>query len=218
MGMPFRHPIAFVLLCASALCFGCASENQGDLHLVSFTNNQVFSQTFDQAYVTHTDTGDVDIVMVNDGMASVRSDDPSKPLTPQAADAPRQYVHIRVFWKALAHRADHPANTNASIQWCLLGDGPNEGSLLEYDGSGLVMLDDMGDTTNVTICSAWMKAQTQRGDMVDPLGPSDLNGKVQAINDPTRADQLIAEMKTATHVVQAQASAAGQPQHLAINP
>jgi hypothetical protein len=218
MEISFPRPLAVVLLLSSAFCVGCASNDEGTLHLASFNNNEVFSQQFAQAYVTHTDTGDVDIVMVSDGMDSARKDDPSKPLTPIASDAPRQYVHIRVFWKPLAHRADYQANTNAAIQWCLLGDGPNEGSLLEYDGSGLVMLDDDGDTTTVTIAAAWMKAQSKCGDMCDPLGPSTLNGKIKAIDDPNRANQLMAEMKSAARIVQAEASPTHEPAHLSINP
>jgi hypothetical protein len=218
MNIPLPRPLAALLLLASAFCVGCASDNQGTLHLASFGNNEVFSQHFSQAYITHTDTGDVDIVMVSDATDVVSKNDPSKPLTPDSGDAPRQYVHIRVFWKPLAHRADHPANTNAAIQWCLLGDGCNEGSKLEYDGSGLVEIDDAGDSSTVTIVSAWMKAQSQCGDMVDPLGPSTLNGKIEAINDSDRANALLVEMKSATRITQAQANPAPQPAHLSINP
>jgi hypothetical protein len=216
----FRRPLAAILLLCSALCVGCASDDRGTLQLSSFSNNQVFSQKFSQAYICHSDTGDVDVMLVNDGLDAVRSQDPSKPLTPETIAAPRQYVHIRIFWKPLAHRADHPANTNAAIQWCLLGDGPNQGSLLEYDGSGLVMVDDYGDTATIHIHGAWMKPRVQRGDMIDPLGPSNLEGKVDAIFDSGRVDQLFAEMKSASRIVQVQApeSPGAQPANMSVDP
>ncbi|MGA3068136.1 MAG: hypothetical protein ABSF29_14930 [Tepidisphaeraceae bacterium] len=220
MSPTISRSIVSLIFVSCAVCGGCASENQGRLDLISFDRQHEFGQTFSQAYIARNDMGDMDIMLVTDGVDVAGNADPSKPLSPDAVDVPRQYVHIRVFWKPLTHRADHPAATNASVQWCLIGNGVNEGSILQYDGSGLVILDDSGGVTNVDIRSAWMKALAQRGTMVDPLGPCDLNGKVVAINDPDRVTALLAEMKSAAGITQAQAPAevGAQPQRLSINP
>lgn len=214
------RPISVLIFASSVFCFGCTSQNEGKLDLVSFDRQHDFAQTFTQAYIARNDMGDMDIMLVQDGAEAVSQPDPSKPLAPDPTDLPRQYVHIRVFWKPLNARADHPASTNASVQWCLLGNGPDSSSVLEYDGSGLVILGDGGDATNVTIRTAWMKALTQRGDLVDPLGPSDLHGKFQAVTDPERVSALLAEMKSATGVSQVQATPlpGAQPQRLSISP
>jgi hypothetical protein len=199
---------------------GCASHQDGNMQLISRDQQRNFSQRFTEAYITRTPTGDWDIMLTEDGTVPNKDSDPQKPLRPDDRTLPRQYVHLRVFWRTLGQKADHPAATNASVQWCLLGDGPNEGSLLEYSGSGLVVLEDSKDGATVKVRTAWMKAITQRGAMVDPLGPSTMKGTVHAITDQDRVDALLAEMKSETGTSEAQGARdlTGQPQHLSVTP
>jgi hypothetical protein len=198
---------------------GCASHVDGNLHLLSADKKHDFSQTFTQAYLTRTETGDVDVLLEQDGLTVGRHDDPDKPLAPDACLTPRQFVHVRVFWKPLSQRADRPAATNASIDWYLFGDGPNEGSLLEYSGPALVSMDDSADVSLVTIRNAWMKVVSQRGDMVDPLGPSEVKGSVHAIVDQDRFNTLMSELKTATGATAPEVTAVPTlPPHAGVDP
>ena len=215
-------PIGAALLVLGAMaCGGCVSHPDGNLHLISLDHHRDFCQNFSEAYTSRSSGGDVDIVLVQYGAEPPRHDDPTKPLMPQSRVLPRQFVHVRVFWKPLGQKADHPASTNASVQWCLLGDGPGGTSLVEYGGSGLVVLDDGRNGTIVTIRTAWLKAVSQRGGMTDPMGPSRLQGSIHAVQDPDRVAALLAEMKAATGAtseVQASQHAAPVPEHVSVSP
>jgi hypothetical protein len=209
---------------AAALLFGCltgCSSDQGNLQMVSLDQQRDFSQSFSRAYIRHDPTGDSDIVLVRDE-TDIRNDDPNKPLTPDAHVMPRQLVHIRVYWRALSGKADHPASTNASLRWCLLGDGTGDANSLEYGGSGLVLISDSGNWATVTIRRAWMKPIAQRGNMIDPIGPSMLQGKIHAVNDPQHVKALLAQIKLAANPGQQTQTAiqatSDQPQHLTVNP
>ena len=177
-------------LLALPLC-ACSTEH-ASLCMTSLDEKHDFTQVFDKAYFRRDAMGDSDLVLVQSN-ASTGS------VAPDGAPAPRQIVHIRIFWKPLfGTKADHPASTNASVRWCLLGAGPDAGDFLEYGGSGLVVLDSGNDTATATIRTAWMKTVAARGNMVDPLGPSMLSGQVKAVNDPARVDALLAELKSAS--------------------
>jgi hypothetical protein len=198
---------------------GCASHVDGNLHLVSADKKHDFCQAFTEAYLTRTETGDVDILLEQDGLNLSRHDDPEKPLAPDAYLTPRQFVHVRVFWKPLSQKADHPAATNASIEWYLLGDGPSDGNLIEYSGPALVALDDSQGVCVVKVQNAWLKVVLQRGCMCDPLGPSQMRGAVRAIVDPQRFDTLLSELKAATTPSTPEVSVVpGQPPHASIDP
>jgi hypothetical protein len=194
------HTRSLVRLCTlflAALACGCSSH-QGDLRLVSEDNKRQFDQSFAQAYYVRADTGDADIVLVQDSMLP-RRDDADKPLAPDHCLMPRQLVHIHVLWTPMSSvKPDHPANTNSSIHWCLLCDSPDQPGVIDYTGSGLVVLDDSRDGATVTIRKAWMKAGCQRGQVVDPLGPCILAGVFHAVRDETQVNSIIAEMKTRT--------------------
>jgi len=191
-GFRFLLPILTLVIAA-----GCSS-NQGNLHLLSLDQKHEFSQTFTRAYLDRNDSGDADIVLVQDNASQ-----------PQRLDGclmPRQLVHIRVFWTPMSGvKADHPANTNASIHWCFICDDANRPGVVEYCGSGLVELDDSSSGASVTIRKAWMKERCHRGKMVDPLGPSILQGSFHAQHDPAQVRTIMAQIKAA-----AAANAEGQ--------
>ena len=179
---------------AVAIVGGCSS-NQGCLHLLSLDQKREFSQTFTRAYLDHDDAGDADIVLVQDNV------EPACQNPSQRFDGwvmPRQLVHIRVFWTPISSvKADHPANTNASIRWCFICDDANRAGVVEYCGSGLVELDDSSSGASVTIRKAWMKEGCRRGQMVDPLGPSILQGSFHAQHDPAQVRVIMAQIKAA---------------------
>lgn len=203
----------------AALACGCSSH-QGSLRLVSVDQKRQFDQTFTQGYYVRADTGDADIVLVHDSMFP-RRDDVDKPLSPDQCILPRQLVHIHVLWTPMSSvKPDHPANTNASIHWCLVCDNSDQPGVIDYTGSGLVVLDNSRDGVTVTIKKAWMKAGCQHGQLVDPLGPSILAGTFHAVRDQSRVNEIIGEIKTDTAgALEAQASEdPTEPKHLAVGP
>jgi hypothetical protein len=208
-------------LCAVFLLAACTacSAPAGHLRMVSMDNRRGFSQTFEQAYISRDPTGDCDVVLVRDG-ADPRTDNPNKPLPPDACLNPRQLVHIRIFWLPLTGKADHPANTNASLRWCLFGNTPNQPSLMEYAGSGLVVIDNSRNGAVVNVHKAWMKPVSHRGGMSDPLGPSMLDGSFTAVNDPQQVKAILAQMKLSTAPVMEASSPPASPvrMQLTVNP
>ena len=199
-----RRLAGYLLPLVAAAC----SSQVGNLHLVSIDQKHEFSQKFTQAYFARNESGDADIVLVQDNIQPSRQD-PTKPQHPDACVMPRELVHIRVFWTPMSGvKADHPANTNASIHWCFICDNTNQAGVVEYSGSGLVQLIDSPSGAQITIRKAWMKIGCQRGAMVDPLGPSILDGTFRAVHDDAQVKLICAQIKSAaTNTAEAQASA-----------
>ncbi|HEY1922420.1 MAG TPA: hypothetical protein VGG44_06615 [Tepidisphaeraceae bacterium] len=209
-------PVLFVI----SVCINGCSTDEGTLHLASLDGQRQFSQNFSQAYISWNQTGDADVVMVEDQIQPSHSD-PTKPLAPDRWRTPRQLVHIRIFWMPMSGvKPDHPANTNASIHWCLLSNGPDGSGVVEYQGSGLVELDSSSNGATVTIRKAWMKAGRQQGQLIDPMGPSVLQGTFHAASDTAAVKAIIAEIKAAGSNDQAKGTAPviEQPKTLAVDP
>jgi hypothetical protein len=202
-----RLPETLLLLMA-AFVAGCSTQ-AGNLRLVSLDQKREFSQKFTQAYITRNESGDADIVLVQDNIHP-SDQDPSKPQHPDACVMPRELVHIRVFWTPMSGvKPDHPANTNSSIHWCFICDNTNQAGVVEYSGSGLVEVSESSGGAKITIRKAWMKVGCQRGEMIDPLGPSILNGSFQAVHDDARVKSIIAQIKSAANnTAEAQANSA----------
>jgi len=192
--LSFAHSrIAIVrnLLLAMALIglVGCSSD-EGNLHLVSSDQRQEFTQQFTQAYVSYNESGDSDIALVSDSQ-------------------PRQLVHIRIFWSPMAGvKADRPSNANAAVSWCFVCNNPSGPGVVEYSGPGLVEVKGVADGAEVRIRKAWMKKQCCHGMLVDPLGPSLLEGTFHATYDSQRVAAIIAQIKAASNInAEAQAPA-----------
>jgi hypothetical protein len=181
-----RIPLLLIALVAAAGC----SSNQGDLKLVSMDQKHEFCQKFSRAYVDRSESGDSDIAMVQDA-------------------APRQLVHIRVFWSPMAGvKAEHAINANAAVYWCFISDNPTAPGVVEYTGSGLVEVDDGADGAVVRIRKAWLKEQCCHGMLVDPLGPSTLVGTFHAVHDSVQVKAIMLQIKAASNIsAEAQAPA-----------
>jgi hypothetical protein len=208
-----------VLLVISAYVGGCSSD-EGTLRLASTDGQREFSQNFTQAYIARNQAGDADVVLVQDEIQPSHAD-PNKPLAPDRWRMPRQLVHIRIFWMPMSGvKPDHPANTNASIHWCLLSNDTDGSGVVEYQGSGLVELDNSSDGAMVTIRKAWMKVGRQHGQLVDPIGPSILQGSFHAAENTPEVRAIIAEIKAAGSSDQAKInpSLMEQPKALAVDP
>jgi hypothetical protein len=194
-----------IVLTAIALA-GCAAPS-GNLRLVSVDQKHEFVQNFTQAYISRNESGDADIVLVEDNIHP-SAGDPNKPQRPDPAVMPRELVHVRVFWTPMSGvKADHPANTNASIHWCFICDSAAQPGVMEYCGSGLVVVSQTSDGAKITIRKAWMKEGCQHGQLVDPLGPCNLYGTFRATRDDTEVKSVIAQIKSAaTSNTEAQAN------------
>jgi hypothetical protein len=207
-------------LSAGALAAAGCSSQTSNLKMTSINKKQCFDQTFTEAYLSKSDTGDTDVVLIADPQPT-QPEDLHKPLSPEAnADVPRQVVHIRIYWKPVTGtKADHPANTNASVHWYMIGTTPEHPSVMEYCGSGLVTVDESDDTATLLVRRAWMKASNHCGSMCDPLGPCLLDGKISAKIDSQEVKSILATLKTDTAPVteaKADQSTNGQPPKLMI--
>jgi len=165
----------------------------------SLDNRRDFTQVFSAAYSALSENGDYDIVLVHDASTDL-SPESNGVLQPSAV-APRQIMHIRVFWiPEHGAKLDHPVAANATIRWYVFGDRLDEASdLLEYSGGGLVLVEEKNGTAKITVRGAYLKASTRRGAMADPLGPCSVKGDLKAIVDKHRVDQLLAEANAADH-------------------
>jgi hypothetical protein len=201
-----RKLIACLLPVAAVLTAGCSSQ-EGNLRLVSLDQKHSFSQTFSQAYITRNESGDADIVLVQDSVRPVHHDS-SKPQPPDTSVMPRELVHIRVFWTPMnGVKADHPANTNASIHWCFVCENSNQVGAIEYCGSGLVEVNNSSGGATIKVRKAWMKERCQHGQLTDPIGPSLLYGSFRATHNDAEVKSIIAQIKSAaSNTDEAQAS------------
>lgn len=195
-----------MLACGLVLLLGGCLDLPDHLTMVSQDHRRDFKQTFSHAYAALNDNGDFDVVLVHDANSDGAAD--TGGILKSAPVVPRQVVHIRVFWLPQSGaRLDHPVSTNASIRWYVFGDRPDEAeNLLEYSGSGLVLVDSSAQVVTVTIRGAFLKAVARRGPMADPLGPSTVDGTVTALLDPQRVDDLLNEIRAVDPLVPGQAS------------
>jgi uncharacterized protein YcfL len=195
----FRRKLTASLLPLAAILAAGCSSHEGNLRLVSLDQKHSFSQTFSQAYISRNESGDADIVLVQDSVQPVHHDS-SKPQPPDASVMPRELVHIRVFWTPMnGVKADHPANTNASIHWCFVCDNSNQVGTVEYCGSGLVVVNNSSSGATITVRKAWMKERCQHGQLTDPIGPSLLYGSFRATRDDAQVKSIIAQIKSAAN-------------------
>ena len=175
---------------------GCAST-ANDLTMVSADHHRDFRQHFSHAFAALNPDGDYDVVLVHDANADslAGSEGPVK----SSLVTPRQVVHIRVYWLAdHGMKIDHPVASNATIDWFLYGDRPNEGAnVLEYSGGGLVLVSESGNISTVTVRQGFLKPVARRGGMTDPLGPSSLVGTITARVDRHGVQDVLKEVNDA---------------------
>jgi len=132
------YPFAFCLLLL--LGTGCSSQHSSLTLQPAADESRVFTQVFPQAYVTRSEDGEFEAVLIDDGIDAVHDPKPGKPLESSPMTPVTQVVHIRVFWRPLPGTlADHPSATNAALDWYVISDGAERGdNLLHYSGAGFV--------------------------------------------------------------------------------
>src|SRR5690242_11338119 len=98
-----------------ALAGGCASK-AGRITPAPDSTQALYTQEFQQAFVSSPAEGEYNIVMLDDGMQGASAG--KGPLTPVAAAPLRQAMHIHLYWRPLpGYTQGNPAADNAVIQW-----------------------------------------------------------------------------------------------------
>ena len=172
---------------------GCASRG-GRINLESTTNHKFFAQTFNQAYITDSGSGEYDIVLVETPGEQPPIRRKNRPLLPMPLAPLRQVMHIHVYWHALSGVKSNPAAVNASIDWYILGAGGG-GDLVLYEGAGLVLVDSEGERREVEIKDGELRAKLLRGNILDPLGHARFWGSATARMNDARVKDTLAQMR-----------------------
>jgi len=97
--------------------------------------------------------------------------------------------------------------SNASVSWFVIGRSRPK-DLLEYRGIGFVVLQEDNATMTFNVRSAQLKAAGNHGNLIDPVGKSQLQGAVTAVADFQAVRKVLAQ-------IQAVVASAGNPIPLA---
>ncbi len=191
-----RVAVATLALVASAglLLTGCASKagKPARLQLRSSQTRQVYAQQFEQAFFSRLDTGEYEIVLVDDGDNDTRKTESTgarRPLLPSQAAPLRQVVHIRVHWRPLrGSKPDHPSATNAVVDWYVTapaGDAAQANDRLHYQGAAFVEIDAKNGVAKVRVSKGQVSLVEAVGSLHDPVGRSVLAGTFTARRSET---------------------------------
>ena len=196
----FRHVahVGFIMLSLLAVT-GCGQKGS-ELTFTSLDNDARFVHRFPDAFISRGDQGDFDLALVEDGLTrAAQASGPHRPLEPATA-SPRQIVHIKMVWKPMpGTKPDHPAATNAVVNWYVLGSGggSDTSNLLHYAGSGFVRVRMGRSAATVDLRNVRLELKERRGNMTDPLGNAALTGTFEAKVSPGNVSALLAEARQA---------------------
>jgi len=165
---------------------GCASQGGEQLTLKSQRRGQTLSQPVAGAFLARGAGGDTDLVLLDTAARQA--------LEGGRTDAPvREVMHIRVLWNpARDLKADHSSASNATIHWYVIGNRRESAAdVLEYAGTGFVLLDEAQSGTELTIRDAAVRPVACHGKLCDPLGPCNLQGTLRVVADQQRVRQAL---------------------------
>jgi hypothetical protein len=188
-----RLPLFFIFLLLLGTQSGCASHG-GRINLESTTNHKYFAQSFNQAYITDSGSGEYDIVLTESPGELPPMKRKNRPLLPMPLVPLRQVMHIHVYWHAPFDVKSNPAAVNASIDWYIFGAGGG-GDLVLYQGAGFVLVDSEGDRRDVQINDGELRAKLMRGNIVDPLGHARFYGSATARMNDARVKDTLVQMR-----------------------
>jgi len=207
-----RVGLAHCLLIGAMFLGGCTSGT-GKVTLQGDQGSTLYSQSFAHAYISSEHSGEYDVVLMQDAQQKDKSsksamefiktfmpgykENPNAPLQPMTGAELRQIVHIHVFWQADGGTvAKDGVVTNAAINWYMIAyEATEHPEVLRYEGAGVVILDEGRKSTSVAIRDGIMKKTQVQGGLKDPLGPSHLNGVVQAEHNPQFVRDILADLK-----------------------
>ncbi len=189
------------LLLLLLIAAGCASDRQGgEVRVRRLNDGRTLAQRFDQAYITRSEHGDYDVVLVADTTTDQAAPRRGNTLQPAANVPVRHMVHLRIFWRPLrGMRASDTATSNAAIDWFVLTPGAREGEdVLRYRGSGLVGIYPGERGASITMRNVRLEPELVHGQMTDPIGRAEVTGALQAVWDRQLVESRLAEMRALT--------------------
>lgn len=190
------------VLLAFVAC-GCSSGRGGEIRLESSDQSRAFSQKFNYAFFAVNESGDFDIVMVDNASAWQFKKPPRKgAIKPQELTPVRQALQIRSNWKQRVGTKRNPASTNASITWYVLGES-GENDMIVYKGVANVMVygDPTDDSCSVEIREGTLSPDVVAGDMHDPIGPAAIRGTCEARRRDSQVRDVIGDMESRRRAV-----------------
>jgi hypothetical protein len=160
--------------------------------------HEPYIQRFPRAYMSISNDGDYDIVLLSEGLAVPKTK--GKVLYPTQVNELKQVVHIRVLWRALpGTHTDQPTATNSTIDWFVLSNLPDAPEdRIAYRGAGFVAIYPNGDVAKVVIRNATMNISQHSGDLVDPFGPSALGGTFTVSRNDGLVSDIISTLPSST--------------------
>jgi hypothetical protein len=200
------------LLTLTLFLTGCSSS-RGKVTARADEGHTLLAQSFNNAYIASSRTGEYDVVLVQDPQAkapatatkktwksllTVGAAPTARPLQPLTANHLKQVVHIHVFWQAQGGSVARDGFiTNAAIDWYVIADHESDHpDVLHYEGAGYVLLDPGARGTVVEIRDGSMKKADSATGLTDPLGPANLKGKVRAQRNPQLVRDTLADLKS----------------------
>jgi hypothetical protein len=181
------------ILFLASLC-GCAKK-VAQLRIYP-TQGLPGAQKFPRAFIGTNELGDSEIVLVSEGNQQTRKQ--GKILYPTAVGSVKQIVHIRILWKPLpGTRADQPTATNATINWYVRSNMPDqESDRLDYSGAGFVSIYPNKTGAHVVVKNANLALRNQSGDMTDAFGKPLILGSFDVIRNDGVVKDVVASLNT----------------------
>ncbi len=182
------------LTLALLLFTGCASKTPQ--MKVYPTEGLPFAQRFPRAYLGVNELGDSDIVLVSDGTVAPQKQ--GRILYPTATNSVKQIVHIRILWKPLpGTRTDQPTSTNATINWYVRSNMPDEeNDRIEYGGAGYVGVYPTKTGAHIVIRNATLALRTQSGQMENPFGKPAIVGSFDVVRNDGIVKDILGTLQT----------------------
>ena len=192
------HTICLMGVILALGACGCSSGRGGEIRLESTDRSQAFSQKFNYAFFAVNESGDFDIVMVDNASAWQFKKPPRKgAIKPQELTPVRQALQIRSNWKQRVGTKRTPASTNASITWYILGES-GENDIIVYKGPANVMVygDPTDSSCSVEIREGTLTPEIVSGGMRDPIGSASIRGKCEASRRDSQVKDILADMES----------------------
>jgi hypothetical protein len=173
---------------------GCASKSPQVK--VYPTEGLPFAQRFPRAYLGVNELGDSEIVLISDGTESPRKQ--GRILLPTNVNSVKQIVHIRILWKPLpGTRTDQPTSTNATINWYVRSNMPDEeNDKIEYGGAGYVGVYPTKTGAHIVIRNATLALRAQSGEMENPFGKPSIVGSFDVVRNDGLVKDILATLQT----------------------
>ncbi len=174
-----QNPSAWMLALV-LLLGGCASQTS-KLTLTPVHGVEALTQSFPTAYAGRSESGDFQVVLLNDGLHAAEGD-AADPIEPTTTPPLRQVVEVRVFWRPMrGTKPDFPAAANAAIDWYVFGVGSRESTdMVHYQGTGFAEVGGSDAHPTIRIRHATLATVARVGHIGDPIGLARIKGAIHA--------------------------------------